>query len=82
DIAVAMGEQVEGLSKREAATKAPLAVSQLAKSIGIKTKLSEHGVDPEVIPGLAKWAFKDGDLPGNPRVLDLEEIKMLYQRTF
>jgi len=82
DIAVAMGEQVEGLSKREAATKAPLAVAQLAKSIGIKTKLSEYGVDPKVIPGLAKWALKDGDLPGNPRVLDLEEIKMLYQRAF
>ncbi len=82
DIAVAMGEQVEGLSKREAAVKAPLAVSQLAKSIGTKTKLSEYGLDPKVIPGLAKWAFKDGDLPGNPRVLDLEEIKMLYQRAF
>lgn len=82
DIAVAMGEQVGGLSKMEAAIKAPLAVSQLAKSIGIKTKLSEYGFDPKVIPGLAKWALKDGDLPGNPRVLDLEEIKMLYQRAF
>ncbi len=82
EIAVAMGEQIEGLSKREAAVKAPLAVSHLAKSIGLKTKLSEYGLDPKVIPGLAKWALKDGDLPGNPRVLDLEEIKMLYQRAF
>jgi len=82
DIAVAMGEQVEGLSKREAAEKAPLAVRHLVKSVGLPTTLSEYGVDRKLIPNLAKWALKDGDLPGNPRVLTLEQIEELYRKAF
>jgi len=82
DIAVAMGEQVEGLSEREAAEKAPLAVRQLLRSVGLPTTLSEYGVDQKLIPNLAKWALKDGDLPGNPRGLALEQIEELYRKAF
>lgn len=82
DIAVAMGEQVEGLSKREAAERAPLAVRQLVKSIGLPTTLTEYGVDLELISSLAKWASKDGDLPGNPRIPTLEQIEELYKEAF
>jgi len=82
DIAVAMGEKVDGLSKWEAAIKAPSAIRNLVRSIGLPTTLSEYGVEPNIIPELAKWAIKDGDLPGNPRKLTIDEIKELYKRAF
>lgn len=82
DIAAALGEEIEGLSKREAAEKASLAVRQLSKSIGLPATLSEYGADPQLIPSLAKWASKDGDLPGNPRVPTLEQIEELYKEAF
>jgi len=82
DIAAAMGEKIEGLSKREAAEKTSLAVRQLSKSIGLPTTLTEYGADSKLIPSLAKWALKDGDLPGNPRVPTLEQIEELYKEAF
>lgn len=82
DIAAALGEKIEGLSKREAAEKASLAVRQLSESIGLPTTLTEYGVDLKLIPSLAKWASKDGDLPGNPRVPTLEQIEELYKEAF
>ncbi len=82
DIAIAMGEVVDGLNKREAAGKAPAAIRDFVKSLGLPIKLSEYGVDKKIKPDLAKLAIQDGDLPGTPRILNLEEIKELYSRTF
>jgi len=82
DIAVAMGEQVEGLSKIEAAEKAPYAVHRLTKSIGLPTTLLEYGADPELIPNCVSWAAKDDSIEGNPRTLTLEQIEELYQQAF
>lgn len=82
DIAVAMGEQVDGLSKREAAEKAILAVRRLGKSIGLPTTLSEYGADPKLMPNLVKWALRDADLPANPRIPTLEQIQELYKKAF
>ncbi len=82
DIAVAMGEQVEGLSKMEAAEKAPYAVRRLGKSIGLPTTLSEYGADPKLIPICVERAAKDGDLETNPRVPTMEQIEELYKEAF
>lgn len=82
DIAVAMGEQVEGLSKIEAAEKTPYAVHRLTESIGLPTTLSEYGADPELIPNCVRWAAKDDSIEGNPRTLTLEQIEELYQKAF
>jgi alcohol dehydrogenase class IV len=82
DIAIAMGEKIEGLSQTEAARKAPAAVAQLQKSLGLPTTLSECKADPELIPVCAKWALTDPDIPGNPRTLSLEQIEALYKKAF
>jgi alcohol dehydrogenase class IV len=82
DIAIAMGESVDGLSKIEAAHKAPLAVLQLLKSIGLPTTLKEAGANPDQIHVCAKWALEDIDIPGNPRTLTLDQIEELYQMAF
>ena len=82
DIAIAMGAKVQGVIKTEAAQKAPAAVAQLQKSIGLPTTLSEYNADPELIPVCAKWALTDPDIPGNPRTLSLEQIEALYKKAF
>jgi alcohol dehydrogenase len=82
DIAIAMGEKVKGLSKTEAAKKAPAAVAQLQKSLGLPTTLSECKADPKLIPVCAKWALTDPDIPGNPRTLTLKQIEALFKKAF
>jgi alcohol dehydrogenase len=49
DIASALGENIEGLSEREAALSSVVAVNQLAEDVGLPTTLSEIGVNEEAI---------------------------------
>jgi len=82
DIAVALGEQVDGLSIGEAAGKAILAVRRLGKSIGLPITLSEYGADPKLLPNLVKWALEDADLLTNPRIPTPGQIEELYKEAF
>ncbi|MDK2801466.1 MAG: 1,3-propanediol dehydrogenase [Clostridiales bacterium] len=66
DIAVFMGENIEGLSLRQAAEKAIDAIVQLSKDIGIPSGLSEFGVKPESFEKMAQYALKDGNALSNP----------------
>lgn len=52
EIAVAMGEDVSGLSDIEAAMKAAEAIKKLAKSVGLPSTLSAGGADPNLISTL------------------------------
>lgn len=79
EIAKAMGENVQGLSLREAAHKAVASMAQLAHDIGIPRSLLEVGVTEEDLPGLAREASKiERLLQNNPRWLREEEIKQIY----
>lgn len=80
NIAIAMGENVEGLSLLEAASKAVDAVKKLSKDIGIP-RLSELGVKEEDLPKLAEEAMKGGDRSVNPRNTTLEDFIELYRKT-
>ena len=55
-IADAMGEDVIGLSEKEAAYKAVYAVRQLIEDVGLPTTLSEVGIKREDLPKLAEDA--------------------------
>lgn len=67
DIAVAMGENVEGLSTRAAAEKALTAIQSLSKDIGIPENLTCLGVKKEDLPIMAENAQKDACGLTNPR---------------
>jgi alcohol dehydrogenase class IV len=82
DIAAAMGEHVDGLSKMEAAEKAPHAVHRLTKSLGLPTTMSEYGADSGLIPACLEWAKKDDSMAGNPRTLTSEQVEDLYRKAF
>ncbi len=66
DIAVFMGENIEGLSLRQAAEKAINSIVQLSKDIGIPSGLSEFNIEPDSFEKMAKYALKDGNALSNP----------------
>ncbi|MDW7670748.1 MAG: iron-containing alcohol dehydrogenase [Bacillota bacterium] len=79
DIAVAMGENVEGLSTRDAAFKAIEAIKALSADIGIPAGLTELGVKEADLEVMAKNAMKDACGGTNPRCPSLEEVIEIFK---
>jgi alcohol dehydrogenase class IV len=83
EVAGAMGENVEGLSLREAADRAVHALAKLSEDVGIPASLKDVGVTPADIPGLAEEASKvDRLLNNNPRWLTVKEIQKIYEEAY
>ncbi|SCY57369.1 iron-containing alcohol dehydrogenase [Desulfoluna spongiiphila] len=78
DIAIAMGENVEGLSTREAAELAITAIQTLSRDIGIPENLTALGVKKEDLPIMAENAQKDACGVTNPRRPSLEDVIEIY----
>jgi alcohol dehydrogenase len=79
DIAVAMGENVDGLSMRAAAEKALDAIQTLSSDIGIPAGLDQLGVKEEDLKIMAENAQKDACGLTNPRCPDLDEVIQIYK---
>ncbi|MBI3621591.1 MAG: iron-containing alcohol dehydrogenase [Nitrospirae bacterium] len=81
-LAVAMGESVEGLTQQEAAEQAISAVQWLLLDIGLPATFDKLGVANDAIPELARQAAQDFFLRTNPRTLTRGEIEQLYHQAF
>lgn len=79
DIAKAMGENVDGLSKRDAAQKALDAIRTLSADVGIPTGLTELGVKEEDLKIMAENAQKDACGLTNPRCPTLDDVVQIYR---
>ena len=79
DIAVAMGENIEGLSTRAAAELALDAIKTLSADIGIPSGLRELGVKEEDLETMAENAQKDACGLTNPRKLRDEDVTAIYE---
>ncbi len=79
DMAVAMGENVEGLSIRAAADVCLESIKQLSKDVGIPSGLAELGVKEEDLPTMAENAQKDACGLTNPRCPTLEDVIQIYK---
>ncbi len=66
DIAEFMGENIEGLSVRDAADKAIEAIQKLCQDVNIPSSLKELGVKEEDFEYMAKLALQDGNAFSNP----------------
>lgn len=67
ELAVALGENICGLSERDAAVKAVEAMAQLTKDVGIPSGLRELGtVKQDSFEKMAEYALKDGNAGANP----------------
>lgn len=73
-IAAALGEKVEGISRRAAAEKAVSAVKQLSRDVGLPEGLSFYGVKDEDLPPLSQTIASSFMVPLAPRVANAEEI--------
>ncbi|MFP7485381.1 iron-containing alcohol dehydrogenase [Priestia filamentosa] len=83
EVAKAMGENIEGLSLREAADCAVQALAKLSQDVGIPSTLKDVGVTAEDISNLAEEASKiDRLLNNNPRWLTVKEIKKIYEEAY
>ena len=79
DIAKAMGERVENLSRREAAEKAIEAIKTLSRDIGIPSGLTALGVKEKDLKIMAENAQKDACGLTNPRCPSLEDVINIYK---
>ena len=79
DIAIALGENVEGLSVMEAADVALEAIENLSNDVGIPSGLKELGVKEEDLSTLADNALKDACGLTNPRIATKEQIIAIYK---
>ncbi|TCS97017.1 iron-containing alcohol dehydrogenase [Hazenella coriacea] len=66
DIAEFMGENIEGLSVREAADKAIAAIRKLSEDVNIPSSLRDLGVKEEDFEKMAKLSLEDGNAISNP----------------
>lgn len=79
DIAVAMGENIEGLSIRSAADVALDAIKTLSLDVGIPAGLTELGVKETDLRIMAENAQKDACGLTNPRCPTLEDVIGIYK---
>ncbi len=80
DVAAAMGEDITGMTVRDAALTAIDAIRTLSEDIGIPSGLRELGMKEEDIPVMAEWAMKEVCTPTNPRVTTVKDMIELYRK--
>jgi alcohol dehydrogenase len=79
-IATMMGESVEGLSEREAAHRATLAVHQLVTDVGLPHVLQDVKISEDRIPGLAEESFGNQRLlKNNPRFATVQDLTRILE---
>jgi alcohol dehydrogenase len=79
DIAIALGENVDGLSVNDAAQLAIDSIKRLSTSVGIPAGLTELGVKEEDLEVMATNAKKDACQATNPRLATLQEVIQIFK---
>jgi alcohol dehydrogenase class IV len=80
DIAEAMGESLEGLSEREAARRATLAVHQLVIDVGLPHVLADVKISEDRISALAEESFGNQRLlKNNPRSATVHDLTRILE---
>lgn len=74
DIAVALGEDVSGMSERAAAEKAVAAVQQLSRDVGLPEGLSIYGAKEDDLPKFSESIAANFMVPLSPRVANAADI--------
>jgi alcohol dehydrogenase len=81
DIAVALGENVDGKTPEEAAQVAVDAVKKLSVDVGIPL-LRDTAFDPKDVDKLADQAMRDVCTGGNPKPVTHDDLKAVYMIAF
>lgn len=82
-LAVALGQETDGLSPRDSASLASEAVYDLAEDIGIPLTLKELGVPEDAVPQMAEAAIKvERPMMNNPRPMTVQIAEQIYRQAF
>ena len=79
DIAVALGENIAGLTSVEAAAKGIAAIRTLSADVGIPSGLTVLGVKEGDLKIMAENAMKDACMLTNPRIASLDQVIGIYR---
>ncbi len=82
DVAKAMGENVQGLGRLDAAYKAAEAMEKFALSLDLPVSLSKKKHDPSMIPQMAKTTLENDNTYGSPRIPSQEKLEGLYRKAY
>ena len=80
EVARALGEPVDSLSRMEAAARAVSAVRGLSRDIGIPGSLGDYGVRDEHVRPIVDEAMKSGNVPVNPRRTCAEDLARILRQ--
>ena len=78
-IAVALGANIDGMGKMEAAEAAITTIERLSRDIGIPSGLASMGVKDSDLPKMAELALQDGNAGCNPRKGTVYDIIALFE---
>lgn len=81
-VALAMGENIYGLTTLEAGRRAVEAIKQLCKDLNMPDKLSDIGGTEDKIDEMARLAFEANYNRWNPRYTMYEDFLTLFQKAF
>ncbi len=79
EIAVAMGENIDGLGKMDAAAKCIDAIVRLSIDVGIPQSLGELGVKESDLQNLSEMALRDGNAGTNARIGTVKDVLALFK---
>lgn len=82
DIAEALGENTNGMTKQEAGERAIEAVIKLNQSLHIPNNIREIGVDLEYLPKLVKDSMRSGNVLINPRLTAAGDIEHIITNAY
>ena len=75
-------EGIENMTDEEVADYVIKEIEDLSRRLNIPKSLSEIGIPYEAIPTLAEKALSDVCTPGNPRIVDVNDIKNIYKEAY
>lgn len=82
EIAVALGNDVTGLSTIQAAEKAIDSVIEMNQTMNIPLNIRELGVDLELVPKLVEDAMRSGNVLINPRLTKPADIQSIIEKAY
>lgn len=80
EVAVALGESIDGLNAMDAGGKAVDRVRVIARETGIPKGLGVLGLTKETIPRVCKEAMKSGNIAVNPRFVTQADLESLCRK--
>ncbi|WP_027371234.1 iron-containing alcohol dehydrogenase [Desulfovermiculus halophilus] len=76
-----LGQNTEGLNKRQAASSAVQAIRELAEDLQVPSRLRDFGVQESDVPGLAEGVMQVTRLlANNPRTMQLQDAEEIYRK--